>query len=245
MTSGTVGAVGFTSPDRSGSNFSSAAEALGCRNETFPVAELDCMRQVPVAKLVTVAETLPGVRWVPIQDEKTVFSNYTARYESGQFAHKPAIYSTCTNDGTGILPFPSSPEAVNTTVELNATDSEFTCPAANYSKLRGVWNKYVYRYVSSANFTNVSPVPWLGAYHFSDLAYIFGTDNDFRTPSTQYELEVSSNIQDLILAFMENPTNVPGWPVIETGQMLSIGVDGGPAVQNVSQTEVDKACGLY
>lgn len=243
MTSGTFG-LGFTVPPNSlGVSFSAVAAELGCPNTTSSSSQLDCMRQIPADRLVTVASTVSlPYGFLPVQDNRTVFTNYPARYMSGQFAQRPAIYSYCANDGAGVLPFPASPASVNTTTEQNATETYFICPAALSSKLRSAFNKFVYRYESAANFTNVSPAEWLGAYHDSDLAYIFGTYDDFRGPSSSYEHEVSSDIQDMVLAFIEDPTNVTGWPTFESGQMLRFGTDGGPATQIIPQAEVDGTC---
>ncbi|KAF2165306.1 hypothetical protein M409DRAFT_36906 [Zasmidium cellare ATCC 36951] len=243
MTSGSFGS-GFTSANRTGLSFSAVAAHFGCRNSTAPASELACMRQVPAERLVTVASTLPGISFHPVQDNKTVFTDYVARYKSGQFAHKPAIYSTNTNDATGDLPFPPNPASVNTTIERIITDKVYNCPAATSSRLRSAFNPHVYRYQNAANFSNVSPVPWLGAYHFSDLAYIFGTDPDFRGASGAYENEVSRGLQDLVGAFVRDPEGVPGWPVFGEGRMVRTGRVGGPAVEVVEEGVVDAGCSV-
>jgi len=48
-----------------------------------------------------------------------------------------------------------------------------------------------YRYQYLGNFTNVSPLPWMGAYHSSELPLLFGTHYEFRGNSTEYEYQVS------------------------------------------------------
>ncbi|OTA26318.1 hypothetical protein BTJ68_10564 [Hortaea werneckii EXF-2000] len=52
-----------------------------------------------------------------------------------------------------------------------------------------------YRYIYSGNFSNVSPLPWMGAYHSSELPMIFGTHYEYRGNSTPFEWEVAHTMQ--------------------------------------------------
>ena len=200
------------------------------------------MRKVPVDKLVTAASNTTSPPFIPVQDNQTIFADYASRYKAGQFAQKPAINSFCSNDGVAILPFPADTNNVNTTAEAAALQLAFLCPSEQSSSLRSAFNPHVYRYESAANFTNVSPQPWLGAYHSSDLAYIFGTHQEFRGHSTGYEYETSHKFQDLLLAFIKDPENVEGWPTYSSGQLLRIGAQGGPVSQVVPNSEFSGPC---
>lgn len=49
---------------------------------------------------------------------------------------------------------------------------------------------------------------------------IFGTHDEFRNPSSDFEYTVSHRMQDLWLAFMRDPINGPkdlGWPMYTPG----------------------------
>ena len=87
-----------------------------------------------------------------------------------------------------------------------------------------------YRYYYAGNFSNLSPSPWVGAYHCAELPLIFGTHSNFRGESTPFEYAVSYRYQDLYLAFANDPINglaSRGWPAYEpNGSVLKIGGDG-------------------
>ncbi|KAL3247864.1 hypothetical protein ABHI18_012275, partial [Aspergillus niger] len=72
-----------------------------------------------------------------------------------------------------------------------------------------------FRYFNTANFSNISPRPWEGAYHSSELPLLFGTYSEYGGPATPFETAVASHWQDLYLAFMRDPVNglpAMGWP---------------------------------
>lgn len=45
------------------------------------------------------AGRVPAVSFSPVIDERTVFSNYTARAEAGQLARLPTLIGTSRNEG--------------------------------------------------------------------------------------------------------------------------------------------------
>lgn len=70
-------------------NFTSVAVALGCGSAASPI---DCLRRIPWQGIIAVLKT-PGttLTFLPIADERIIFSNYTRRYEMGAPAPIPAI----------------------------------------------------------------------------------------------------------------------------------------------------------
>jgi hypothetical protein len=74
-----------------------------------------------------------------------------------------------------------------------------------------------YRYQYAGNFSNISPVDWMGAYHSckiliysyynseyadknpAELPLIFGTHYEYREASTPFEYEVSHAMEGLCL----------------------------------------------
>lgn len=55
----------------------------------------------------------------------------------------------------------------------------------------------------------------MGAYHGSELPLVFGTHMQFRGNSTPFEYAASHHLQDLYLAFIQDPVNgldAVGWP---------------------------------
>lgn len=101
-----------------------------------------------------------------------------------------------------------------------------------------------YRWQNVGNFSNISPLPWQGAYHSSDLPMLFGTHPDFRGNSTQGEYEVSEAMQDHYLAFVKDPINGPGalgWSNTSSGQILRFAV-GSEVTTTIAETTLDSGC---
>ncbi|KAG8625617.1 hypothetical protein KVT40_006018 [Elsinoe batatas] len=231
MNSGNIG-LGIISAPASGSNFSYVASQVGCGNATSSVAELACMRTVPVESLVIVAQGTPniGLAFYPVRDDRLVFSNFTQRFVDGEYAQLPAIYSSTTNDGIAAVPYPADRIAGPDQRIVDATTNViFKCPARTSAQLRSRQVQAVFSYDFAGNFSTTSPTPWLGAYHDVDLAHIFGTEK----------------LQDYILAFMRDPEGLGDrvdWPTADQEQLVSIGRPGGPAVETIPFTEIDGGC---
>jgi len=77
--------------DPTHSNFTFVASNLGCGPNLAPQAELDCMRNVSSESLETFLQYyqddffFPEITFYPVVDEKTKFSNYTARAMARNF----------------------------------------------------------------------------------------------------------------------------------------------------------------
>ena len=145
------------------------------------------------------------------------------------------------------LPSPSDPYgtwSLNSTLAEETTLSSFQCPAATSSMLREAAGRTTYRWQYAGNFSNVSPLPWQGAYHSSDLAMTFGSHSDFRGPSTEHEYMVSQSMQDHLLAFGRDPVGGPaeiGWQDTSSGLMLRFG-EGQEVLKTVTEEDVDAGC---
>lgn len=64
-------------------------------------------------------------------------------------------------------------------------------PATESVRVRQQTYHVTFRYEYGGNFSNISPEPWMGAYHSSELPMLMGTSGDFRGPSTPLEAEAS------------------------------------------------------
>jgi carboxylesterase type B len=58
---------------------------------------------------------------------------------------------------------------------------------------------------------NLNPLPWLHAYHSSDIPMVFGT-SDFLGPNTPTESATSKYMQDAWAAFARDPEHGLAWP---------------------------------
>jgi acetylcholinesterase len=77
----------------------------------------------------------------------------------------------------------------------------------SYSTNCNVNNINVYRDQYAARIPNLNPLPWLGAYHSSDVPLIFGTHGLLTEygNSTELEVSVSYAMQDHVVAFAAEP----------------------------------------
>lgn len=258
MDSGSVYLVS-TEPDTEYTNFTFVARHFNCDTST-PEAELSCMRTIDFQAITdfvggygenkTSAE--PDLSFGPTPDEKIVFSNYTDRYAKGLLSNCPAIFTSNEDEGTMFvatltsIPSSSNPYGVwfvNATLAEQVTLSLFQCPAARSVQLREEARRKTYRWQYVGNFSNVSPLPWQGAYHSSDLPMLFGSHPDFRGQSTPEEYATSESMQDHFLAFMQDPVNGPekiGWKDTTSGQLLRFGASN--VVVTTIGEEIDDAC---
>ncbi|KAK2591000.1 hypothetical protein QQS21_011313 [Conoideocrella luteorostrata] len=215
------------------SQFSHVASRLGCTN-TNAAAELDCMRQVPSLKLQSYLQASvgsghgtgaadDGLSFAAVVDNVTVFSNYSRRLSHGgrDFASKVnLLIGTNTNEGAVVVPynFNGSETATSLPKFLQPTAKTFKlglqCSTLQEVRLRAAAGSHTWQYLYGGNFSDISPRPWLGAYHTAELPLIFGTYGT-EGKATELEHRVSRNMQDLYLAFAENPASgltQAGWP---------------------------------
>ncbi|KAK3983992.1 Alpha/Beta hydrolase protein [Cladorrhinum sp. PSN332] len=234
-------------------NFSAVAKEFGCDGAKSPGEELACMQMVDVkdlevylkgqmAKLMTAGQG--AIYFTAVADGVTVFEDYKQRAAEGHILKVPTIIGTDANDG---LPFvPLGPNGVNKTVVDLTTAVLFFCPSVHAAEFRIQNSIPVFRYLYTGNFTNVSPEPFLGAYHGSELPLIFGTDGEFRGPSTPDELKTSRALEDALVAFasgrVEGLENT-GWPRCEDiGACLVREFGSVPVVQDVSLQSMEAKC---
>jgi len=118
----------------------------------------------------------------------------------------------------------------------------FLHPANETTRYRYAANAMTFRFLYSGNFPNISPRPWHGAYHASELPLIFGTSS-LRSASTELELQTSRDFQDLYVAFAESSVEglrALGWePYRPGGTALKFG-DGNVSRQIIPMDTLDE-----
>lgn len=210
--------------------FSHAAKSLGC-NGLSPNDELECMRRVPEDELKEYLQANIGQRGAAddglsisvIADNITVFSNYTERITRNPSKFPtdiPLLIGTNTNEGAAVIPynFTSYQTAAEIPDKLKPLANGFIlnlqCTTLREVRLRAEAGSVTYQYLYAGNFTNISPFPWLGAYHTAELPLIFGTYGS-EGPSTKFEHKMSERMQDLYLKFASDSVHgleEAGWP---------------------------------
>ncbi|KAK8124609.1 uncharacterized protein PG998_000368 [Apiospora kogelbergensis] len=211
MNSGTAHLNQLMSSDVIHSNFTFVAEGMGCGNQPDAASELACMKKVPAEKLENFVATYedsgdsPSITFAPMVDEKLVFRNYTERAALGALSTLPALISHNVREGYFIAPY--SVDGPDPAIADGLSKTYFWCPTFKTTKERLAAGRITHRAYYTGNFSNISPRPWFGAWHGSDLPLAFGTHADFRGNSTALEYETSHAIQDAYVAFAKDPIN--------------------------------------
>ncbi|KPI36837.1 Liver carboxylesterase B-1 [Cyphellophora attinorum] len=234
-TSGTALAPreGWQALDSAQNNFTFVAGKLGCFGD--PASVLGCMRQQPA---ILIKDTLKNytsssmLSFQPVVDDQLVFSNYTELLREGHIIKQPAILGSNRREGERSIDKGLSTSGPNTTLALVYTVVAFLCPAQLTAKLRYEAGLPTYRYEYKGNFSNISPLPWMGAYHASPLPLLFGTTDiasahPFNvTPSTAFEFREDDNDTGLRQELHET-LNID----VDTREVEDTGGSGGEADQ--------------
>ncbi|ETS75499.1 hypothetical protein PFICI_12443 [Pestalotiopsis fici W106-1] len=188
------------------SSFSTLAGLVGC-GDLDASEELDCMQKVDAQTLETVySNHTSTISFSPVADNVTVFSNTTDRLANGLVTKAPWIMGNNANEGAGFGTFNASGESET---QFNIGLSAIVCPVSAEIKSREKFGYSTYRYYYTGNFSNISPLPWIGATHSAELPLLFGTHNLYRGNSTEFEWETSYGMQDLWLSFASTPEQDP------------------------------------
>lgn len=140
------------------------------------------MRNKPATTIIDYLQNYNGTKGLtfkPIADNTLVFTNYTERLLQGKVVkqvritvlqptdqadiNKPAILGSNRREGERTLDKNLNPNGPNQTLALADTVVGFLCPAQLTAKLRHQINVPTYRYEYKGNFSNISPLPWMGA----------------------------------------------------------------------------------
>ncbi|KAF7528225.1 hypothetical protein G7054_g10223 [Neopestalotiopsis clavispora] len=180
--------------DPSHSNFTSVATAAGCVDED-PEAELACMQSLDAATLQAAYASTTGASFGPVVDNRTVFVNNTERAVAGLVAPVPAIIGTNSREGSGFVALPANGTAPSED-EITAGTMFIACPTIAEIQNRLLGGLTTHRYEYTGNFSNISPLPWIGAIHSGELPLIFGTHFQYNGNSTEFEWQVSYAMEE-------------------------------------------------
>lgn len=221
-------------------NFTAVATALGCDSTA---SQVDCLREVSWQAIEAVLAANSALRFVTVADNRTVFSNYTQRYEMGALSPIPAIVGSNQHEFNEGIPYPVGP-LFNQTASDRATNATFLCTAALTSQLRQAASLVTYRYRYDGDFSDMSSPAYPGAYHASELPLLFGTAGLYHGASTAYEETVSRALQDFWLDFAKDPEyglSKAGWSPYGNGTAVLIGGTSTP-VRGIDVAQLDSVC---
>ncbi|CAJ2508478.1 Uu.00g135040.m01.CDS01 [Anthostomella pinea] len=202
--------VDRTTNDSTHSFFSFVAAHFGC-DTSNPSAELECMQSQDAKAIEDFiqerqdAGSSPVIKFTPIIDEKIVFSNWSDLAQQGRISTLPTVVGSNFDDDIPFVPY--SPDGVNKTLAWEGTLQAMFCPSWKSATIRLAANPdaSVYRYMYSGNWSNISPKPWLGAWHATELPMLFGTYGLYSAEwgaSTDFETATSQAMQDEWVAFL-------------------------------------------
>ncbi|KAF4448610.1 alpha beta-hydrolase [Fusarium albosuccineum] len=180
-------------------------------------------------------------------DDETIFTNWTERRDRGLVSRLPMLIGSTSNDYSSLYsPFDGS--APNQTEVGLLTDEVFNCRARIASQARHNLNSSIWRYRYYGEWPNLNPLPWLGAYHASDIPMVFGTSDLYGGSNTPEEADWSKYMQAAWAAFTKDPKHGLtrlGWPRYNEDEktLVKLGVDGSARVVLAPGSEGDEGCG--
>ncbi|KAJ6144042.1 hypothetical protein N7471_003495 [Penicillium samsonianum] len=145
---------------------------------------------------------------------------------------------------------PLSQTSVDETAVYALGQRFYNCPLRESVRIRVSHHVPTWRYLYHGNFTNLSPTPWLGAYHGGETPLAFGNyDISMTIPPSAREVEVSQYIQGAWVAFAKDPrTGLSnyGWPQFSFDEPTMINLALNNTVQAIftSSSSWDRSCGV-
>lgn len=226
--------------DRSHDNFTTVAAAFGCSSSA--ASQVECLRNVSWQRIEAFLdqEQTQKFTFIPVADNKTVFANYSQQYAKGAISPAPAIIGT--NQHELNIFDPQSPAPGYQAKLDKQANISFLDTAAMTSKLRQAHSRTTYRFRYDGNFSNVSPMGFGAPFHAAELPLVFGTVGKYHGENTAYEDAVSEKMQDLWVAFANDPENglkSEGWDTYGDGKAVLLGGSNCPMeVIDVAQLDV-------
>ncbi|KAL4897496.1 Alpha/Beta hydrolase protein [Aspergillus ambiguus] len=248
MHSGNVFATG-TNVDLTHSNFTFVAEQFGC-GQLSAQEEVNCMRNVSADAIIELYNSYNmnhssgQLKWTTIIDNVTKFGDYTERYHARNYSRVPAIVGSNSEEQTSLISWPG-PDGPNMTMIYEETVAGKLCPNTHNAELRYNTSSLTFYYYNTANFSNISPRPWEGAYHTSELPLVFGTYSQYGGPTTREEVDVATRWQELYLAFIRDPIHgLPsmGWPAYRPDGFAMVFAANNTPSQLIPVTELSNRC---
>ncbi|KAE8143623.1 Alpha/Beta hydrolase protein [Aspergillus pseudotamarii] len=193
--------------DKTHQNWQNLSQALGC-------SSLQCMQDKPWEEILEGVSS-GSYSFSPVPDNVTAFADYEARAKQGGLARLPTLIGGADREGSANMNLSS--KSINETLVYTATQSTFNCPIVETVDNRLEQDIPTWRYLYHGNWSGLSPTPWLGAYHSSDVPIVFGTYNNtpIQPSSSPAEVAASKYIQGAWVAFAKDPwngLNNYGWP---------------------------------
>ncbi|KAJ5115926.1 Alpha/Beta hydrolase protein [Penicillium angulare] len=165
-----------------------------------------------------------------------------ALIEAGLGAYAPTILAAYPLGAPGI-------HTENDRISLIVNDYQMNCPIGILANDSLKADIPTWRYFFNASFPNNESFKGSGAYHASEIPYVFGTYQGEN--ATSFEKEVSQAMQKAWADFAKDPYCGPGWDTLPTIGLFGDGVKAGmsevgkKALTTASTKDIDSRCPLY
>ncbi|CAE6452900.1 unnamed protein product [Rhizoctonia solani] len=209
-------------PEISQGNFTDLASAVGCApGNTNDKQIFECMQKVPWQALTDYILAHPEKSYLfrIVSDGITAFTDIAARTAAGKLAKIPQFSGHLDNEGDSLVPF--SFDGINQTASDEFSFGIIICPAAREAQLRVDAGLTTFRYRYSGVYPNLSPYPFIRAYHTSDVPMWFGAVNTvqgLKEKTTAEQKKQSEYMQGALAAFTKDPKQglvKYGWPLYQ------------------------------
>jgi cholinesterase len=231
---GPAGGLGSITADEALTYWGNLSAALNCSS-----TDLACMQSKNYTEIIDAlaivtsgAGSAISSSFGPTVDDIVVFANYTQRSLAGQFIKLPVLLGNADYEA-GLFKLL---DAFNNDTLSDATwdvfnSDVFTCPAAtranvSISQKVPTWR---YRWFGAFPNTQLTTIPYSGAWHASELPVLFGnfpTGNGVPN-NTAAETAIGSYLRGAWATFAKNPTSgletyEDGWPQYNPNQQSLI-----------------------
>ncbi|KAI5795255.1 Alpha/Beta hydrolase protein [Geopyxis carbonaria] len=199
--------------DNDGAKFAAAAASVGCADPEDRHAELACLQRANATELRERAAAAASTGGEPHVDGWAVLglAEFRRRSKEGLVARVPTVVGS--NDAEGDnLGYVAAPVG-NATADYAASDaftlSNFTCPSARAAGDRAAAGAPVWRYRWMAAFPSSQYLPWLRAFHGSELLWVWGVYRKFgiNAPWKPYERTAERWMHRAWVGFAKDPEN--------------------------------------
>ncbi|KAL2223035.1 carboxylesterase family protein [Thermoascus aurantiacus ATCC 26904] len=237
-------------------NWNRLAAALGCSSSSSSntnSSSLECMRRLPFKAIVDEVTTDGTYSFVPVADNLTVFADYAERARERKIARLPTLMGGNERECAAYQSLDT--KEFNETQQVEQTQGSFNCPIQEAALLRVEQDVPTWRYLYHGNFSNLSPVPWLGAYHSSEVPIVLGTYDlsplavDDPSSVTPEEVRVSRYMQGAWVAFAKDPWNgLAGgryrWPLFDPNKetLINLALNNSDTAVFTSASAWDSHC---
>ncbi|KAH8654949.1 Alpha/Beta hydrolase protein [Tricladium varicosporioides] len=217
------GAAGFGEalPPNNAAEWYNVSATLGCgaRGSQESSKILSCLQSKPIGELMA---AIGSNTFNPSADNITGFPDYPALSKAGKFAKLPVL--TGNNDfeaGIYILLNALYNRTNDHDHWVALTDNVFACPAGARANVSASHSLPIWRYRWFGNFPNTRLMtnPDSGAYHCSEIPFVFDTlpTGPGIAANTEAEISIGKYVRGAWAAFVKNPTSglktyEGGWP---------------------------------